>query len=101
MRKLAYPAELVTNGFVGVHPMDQLDVRYYTRSGGLHYLSGTFMVHGVKHEISDGKWTTSYDLRRTGTGLQGSKGTASTTGPDTTAPAGDAGGSVAQPVRPA
>ncbi len=59
-------AKLSVKGTHKLGLLDHINVWYYTHGGVPHYLSGTYMVTGVTHNIGSEGWTTDMDLQRTG-----------------------------------
>ena len=66
LRQASYSAALSRMGSHSVDMLDYLDVQIYSRSGKLHYLSGSFQIIGLSHSVDSSNWTTDYKIQRSG-----------------------------------
>jgi hypothetical protein len=65
-RQQSYAAQLEVRGTHEFDIADFIEVKYLTRSGREHYLSGMFYVLGISHQIDAGSWTMSVTMNRAG-----------------------------------
>jgi len=70
MREFTYKAELEVRGTHAIRQYDYIRVEYLRENGDLHYLSGTFRVMEVEHDVSTGGWTTRCLIVREGANPQ-------------------------------
>lgn len=68
-REQPYEASIEVRGTHEFDVGDFIEVKYHTRSGREHYLSGMFFVTAIQHQIDAGSWTTTAELIRSGQGL--------------------------------
>lgn len=69
VRHQSYKATLVVRGTHAVLPGYNVRVEYLTAGKQVsHFLSGTFFVGGVEHEVGGGGWQTRMELSRLGVG---------------------------------
>lgn len=66
LRQSTYSAELVVHGTARVLITDFVQVDYVKTNGQLHYLSGRFRAHKIRHSIGSSGWETTFELLRGG-----------------------------------